>query len=39
MRRAIGGTGPASATVVLPTALREVLGYKLKVIPGYGEEI
>jgi tripartite-type tricarboxylate transporter receptor subunit TctC len=31
----VGGTGPASVTVVLPTALRDVLGYKVKVIPGY----
>ncbi len=37
----VGGTGPASVTVVLPTALREVLGYKLKVVPGYpgGNEV
>jgi tripartite-type tricarboxylate transporter receptor subunit TctC len=36
-----GGTGPASVTVVLPTALREVLGYKLKVVSGYpgGNEV
>ncbi len=37
----LGGTGPASLTVVLPTALRNLLGYKLKIIPGYpgGNEI
>jgi tripartite-type tricarboxylate transporter receptor subunit TctC len=36
-----GGTGPASVTVVLPTALREILGYKLKVVSGYpgGNEV
>jgi tripartite-type tricarboxylate transporter receptor subunit TctC len=36
-----GGTGPASITVVLPTALRELLGYKLKVVSGYpgGNEV
>ena len=38
---AFGGTGPVSVTVVLPTALREVLGYKIKVITGYpgGNEV
>lgn len=37
----VGGTGPASLTVVLPSALRELLGYKLKVVSGYpgGNEI
>jgi tripartite-type tricarboxylate transporter receptor subunit TctC len=32
----VGGTGPASITVVLPKALNDVLGYKFKVISGYG---
>lgn len=31
----VGGTGPASITVVLPTALNHVLGYKFKVISGF----
>ncbi len=31
----VGGTGPASITVVLPTALNQVLGYKFKVISGF----
>ncbi len=37
----MGATGPASLTVVLPTALRELLGYKLKIIAGYpgGNEV
>ncbi|MFN3889636.1 MAG: Bug family tripartite tricarboxylate transporter substrate binding protein [Beijerinckiaceae bacterium] len=38
---ALGGTGPASLTVVLPTALRELMGYKVKIIAGYpgGNEV
>jgi tripartite-type tricarboxylate transporter receptor subunit TctC len=32
---AVGGTGPASTTVVLPTAMNQLLGYKFKVIAGY----
>jgi tripartite-type tricarboxylate transporter receptor subunit TctC len=38
---ALGGTGPASLTVVLPTALRELVGYKVKIIQGYpgGNEV
>jgi tripartite-type tricarboxylate transporter receptor subunit TctC len=32
---AVGGTGPASTTVVLPTALNQLLGYKFKIISGY----
>jgi tripartite-type tricarboxylate transporter receptor subunit TctC len=32
---AVGGTGPASTTVVLPTALDRLLGYKFKIIAGY----
>ena len=31
----VGGTGPASTTVVLPTALNKLLGYKFKVVSGY----
>ena len=31
----VGGTGPASTTVVLPTAFNRLLGYKFKVIAGY----
>jgi tripartite-type tricarboxylate transporter receptor subunit TctC len=31
----VGGTGPASVTVALPTALRDVLHYKIKVVSGY----
>jgi tripartite-type tricarboxylate transporter receptor subunit TctC len=36
-----GGTGPASMTFVLPTAMREVLGFNLKVVGGYpgGNEV
>jgi tripartite-type tricarboxylate transporter receptor subunit TctC len=36
-----GGTGPASMTFILPTALRELLGFKLKVVGGYpgGNEV
>jgi tripartite-type tricarboxylate transporter receptor subunit TctC len=30
-----GGTGPVSMTFIMPTALRELLGFKLKVIGGY----
>lgn len=32
---AVGGTGPASITVVLPTVLNHILGFKFKVVPGY----
>ncbi|MFM1816956.1 MAG: hypothetical protein RLZ98_3651 [Pseudomonadota bacterium] len=32
---AVGGTGPASITVVLPTTLNSILGYKFKVVSGY----
>ena len=31
----VGGTGPGSTTVTLPTALQRVLGYKFKIVPGY----
>jgi tripartite-type tricarboxylate transporter receptor subunit TctC len=31
----VGGTGPASITVVLPTVLNQILGYKFKVVAGY----
>jgi tripartite-type tricarboxylate transporter receptor subunit TctC len=31
----VGGTGPASTTVVLPTAFNKLMGYKFKVIAGY----
>jgi tripartite-type tricarboxylate transporter receptor subunit TctC len=38
---AFGGTGPASMTVVIATALRELMGYKLKIVAGYpgGNEV
>jgi tripartite-type tricarboxylate transporter receptor subunit TctC len=32
---AVGGTGPASITVILPIALDDLLGYRFKVIRGY----
>lgn len=32
---AVGGTGPGSATVVMPTVLKQVLGYQFKVVSGY----
>jgi tripartite-type tricarboxylate transporter receptor subunit TctC len=32
---AVGGTGPGSATVVMPTILKQVLGYQFKVVSGY----
>lgn len=31
----VGGTGPASITVVLPTVLAHTLGYRFKVVAGY----
>jgi tripartite-type tricarboxylate transporter receptor subunit TctC len=31
----VGGTGPASITVVLPTVLNQILGYNFKVVAGY----
>lgn len=31
----VGGTGPGSATVVMPTVLKQVLGYNFKVVSGY----
>ncbi len=31
----VGGSGPGSATVTLPTVLQQVLGFKFKVVAGY----
>lgn len=31
----VGGTGPGSATVVMPTVLKQTLGYNFKVVAGY----